>query len=274
MRWKITSGGSVRDNREGEGEGGGDGDVGEDEEVVERACEVVRQWTGAHGEGKVIVYGGTIRRVQMVSDRLGCVGYWRGVGNLAEKARRLLEWMSSNGGEGGWITATDESVLGIDDGNVGLVVHVGMPQTLETFARESGQGGRGGQKSESVVVIRRAWLEQQVEKRWEQQRQGKEDEREWEWEWDAVEFVEGKCCRRQVLDQNMGGNIDRVGCVDEEEMCDVCEARQMEREIADRRDEMGIVDIDEGSGADTEAAQGYQRGRRDYHKLADSDWRE
>ncbi|KAF4463033.1 ATP-dependent DNA helicase Q1, partial [Fusarium albosuccineum] len=143
----------------GEGEEEGE----EDEAVVDRVCEIVQTWTAEHEGGKVIIYGGTIKRVRRIAEQLGCAAYWRGIGNPAEKARRIGEWMSSKGGPAGWIAATNALGLGLDDPNVGLVVHGGMPRRLVDLVQESGRGGRGGRKSESVVVIRRSWLTQQAE---------------------------------------------------------------------------------------------------------------
>lgn len=146
-RVRAESGGGVKVNKEGEEEGD------EDNAVVERVCEIVREWTARHQEGKVIVYGGTIKRVEGIAKKLGCPAYWRGAGDGKAKAQMVEEWMSSRGGESGWITATNALGLGVDDPNVRLVVHADMPRQLVNFVQESGRGGRDGQRSESVVVI-------------------------------------------------------------------------------------------------------------------------
>ncbi|KJZ69027.1 hypothetical protein HIM_11586 [Hirsutella minnesotensis 3608] len=149
--------GAVRIRFNGEGE-----EVGEkDDAIVERVCEIVRGWTAAHEQGKVIVYGGTIERVKQVAAELGCRGYWREAGGEEEKARWLAEWREVKGGEAGWIAATNALGMGIDNPNVRMVVHAGIPRQLVDFVQESGRGGRDGSKSESVVVIRRSWLRQQ-----------------------------------------------------------------------------------------------------------------
>ncbi|KAI8682258.1 hypothetical protein NCS56_00348100 [Fusarium sp. Ph1] len=169
-------------NGEGEEEGEEDDDA-----VVDRVCDIVRTWTAEHEEGKVIIYGGTIKRVQGIANRLGCVAYWRGVSNAAEKARRVGEWMRSTGGEAGWIAATNALGMGIDDPNVRLVVHAGIPRALVSLVQESGRGGRDGRKSESVVVIRRSWLTQQTEAGSGQEQAGQQDE--WAWDRDVIEFA-------------------------------------------------------------------------------------
>jgi hypothetical protein len=129
------------------------------------------------------------------------------------------------------MAATNALGLGIDDPNVRLVMHAGMPRQLENFVQESGRGGRDGQKSESVVVIRRSWLRQQTDEGFQQQQQQCQDE--WAWDRDAIEFTEGRVCRREVLDREMDGNIDRFGCAEREEMCDICQGQQMTRDAAE-----------------------------------------
>ncbi|RFN40177.1 putative ATP-dependent dna helicase q1, partial [Fusarium flagelliforme] len=211
-RKRVKAGlGGVKVNREGEEEGE------EDHDVVKRVSQIVREWTAQHQEGKVIIYGGTIKRVQGIAKALACPAYWRGAGDGEAKAQMVEKWMSSRGGESGWIAATNALGLGVDDPNVRLVVHGGMPRQLVNFVQESGRGGRDRQKSESVVVIRRSWLEQQ-------QQEPQEEQKSWAWDKDTVEYVGGSRCRREVLDREMDGCIDRFGCEEEEEeMCDVCQ---------------------------------------------------
>ncbi len=44
----------------------------------------------------------------------------------------------------------------------------------------------------------------------------------------AEEFVEGRWCRRQVLDRAMDGWLGRQRCEADEEACDICRRRQGE----------------------------------------------
>ncbi|KAK2684187.1 hypothetical protein QWA68_016949, partial [Fusarium oxysporum] len=90
-------------------------------------------------------------------------------------------------------------------------------------------------KSESVVVIRRSWLRQQTDEGFQQQQQQQQQQcqDEWAWDRDAIEFTEGRVCRREVLDREMDGNIDRFGCAEGEEMCDICQGQQMTRDAAE-----------------------------------------
>lgn len=277
-------------SREGEEEGE------EDNAIEQRVCEIVRAWTAAHSHGKVIIYGGTIKRVERIAAALGCMAYWRGVGNAEEKARRIEEWRMSEGGESGWIAATNALGMGIDDPNVRLVVHGGIPRQLVNLAQESGRGGRDGQKSESVVVIRRSWLEQQLgararkagegaagttaagttaaattmtKQQQERQQEREREEAQWAWDDDVVEFAEGKCCRREVLDREMDGSMERFGCIEGEELCDVCCRQQVERDMQELAEMDGFEFDDEekegirGEQEEEEAAEAdYQRSQR------------
>jgi superfamily II DNA helicase RecQ len=237
-RWKQN--GSAAKNNKGE----------EEDEVIERVCEVVKTWTEVnHNEGKVVIYGGTIERVKKIAASLDCVGYWNKAGSAEDKARWMEEWRTSVGGKSGWIVATNALGLGVDVPDVRLVVHAGMPRRLRDFVQESGRGGRDGKRSESVVVVQSSWMKEQQEiwtKRREERDRGGDNgvseegavsKQAYEWEEDVVEFVEGKECRREVLDREMDGFMGRVGCeVGEEERCDVCRERalRMEAQVSRR----------------------------------------
>ncbi|KAH7199130.1 P-loop containing nucleoside triphosphate hydrolase protein [Fusarium flagelliforme] len=122
----------------------------EDHNIMKRVSQIVREWTAQHQEGKVIIYGRTIKRMQGIAKALAYPA------NREAKAQIVEKWISSRGGKSGWIAATNALGLGVNDLNVRLVVHGGMPRQLVNFVQESGRGGRNRQKSESVVVIRRS----------------------------------------------------------------------------------------------------------------------
>jgi superfamily II DNA helicase RecQ len=64
------------------------------EEEDERVCRVVTGWMDGNGSGKVIVYGGSIERVEQLGEMLACEGYHSKVDTVKEKERRLKEWMT------------------------------------------------------------------------------------------------------------------------------------------------------------------------------------
>lgn len=129
-RKRVKSGsGGVKVNKEGEEEG----EEEEDDGVIEKVCEIMREWIARHQEGKVIIYGRTIKRVQRIAKELGCPAYWRGAGDRKAKAEMVEKWISSRGGESGWMAAINALGLGVNDPNVRLVVYGGMPRQLVNF---------------------------------------------------------------------------------------------------------------------------------------------
>ena len=144
----------------------------EGEDIVdERIQEMVQAWMEEHAEGKVIVYGGTIERVQRLAGRFGCRGYWNKAGTAEEKKRLMEAWVGSKTGRERVVVATNALGLGVDVPDVRLVVHAAMPRELRNFVQESGRGGRDGGRSTSVVVVRERWLQWQLKER--DKRQGK-----------------------------------------------------------------------------------------------------
>lgn len=69
------------------------------------------------------------------------------------------------------------------------------------------------------------------DKKGNQRDKKQEDEQQWAWDEDVVEFVEGKCCWREVLDREMDGSIDRFGYMEGEEVYDIYQAQQIVRDI-------------------------------------------
>jgi hypothetical protein len=67
-----------------------------------------------------------------------------------------------------------------------------------------------------------------------------------------IEFVEGKRCRREVLDREMDGNVDRVGCAEGEEVCDVCREQQQQMTRNTGEAEAAEVEMEFGALSDIE----------------------
>lgn len=231
--------------------------------LEEEVVRIVQDWVRENERGKVIVYGGTIDRVDWISKALGCVGYWSQAGSAERKQRMMASWVGSEAGWDRVIIATNALGLGVDVGDVRLVVHGGMPRDIPNFVQESGRGGRDGAGSGSVVVVGRGWLCGQCG---EGGGKGKSTS-EGGWEAEAIAFVEGKRCRREVLDSTMDRVVDRVGCEGGEAACDVCEGQRMQQDITEFAE--ATEGIDEGwevevkAEAETEAAyEASQRGLR------------
>jgi len=115
--------------------------------VEQRVSEVVSGWVKGTGAA------------------LGCVDYWNKAATAEDKSKIMEDWVGSTGGMTRVIAATKALRLGVDVADVRLVMDAGMPRDLGNFVQESGRGGRDGQKSESVVVVREGWLREQCGQR-------------------------------------------------------------------------------------------------------------
>jgi superfamily II DNA helicase RecQ len=163
--------------------------------------------------GQIIVYCGTVQRTKSLGELLGCSAYYREVGDEVAK-RRILDRLIS--GHEQVFTATNALGLGIDRGSIRAVIHVGVPRRMRDFAQESGRGGRDGLASESIIMqpcrmddrglLRPTGFPKGVEGAMQS-------------------YMSGGECRRVVLDGTMDGRLDRVGCEEGEELCDVCRPR-------------------------------------------------
>jgi superfamily II DNA helicase RecQ len=181
--------------------------------------------------GKIMIYSSRVEEVEELGEVLGCEVYHRTVDSRDGKARRLKEWMEGKArggvGEGRVMVATNALGLGIDVPDIRMVMHVGRVHRLKDYGQESGRAGRDGQRSEAIIVMPApapAQATALAAAAAAAQLLGPID---------IAEFIEGKVCRRVVLDEVMDGRVDRVGCEEGEEACDICEGEQMGVEGAD-----------------------------------------
>jgi len=78
-----------------------------------------------------------------------------------DRARVQNEWMR---GETKVIVATNAFGMGIDKGDVRFVVHVDLPDDLESYYQEAGRAGRDGNKAYAVLLYDNADLSQLTER--------------------------------------------------------------------------------------------------------------
>ncbi|NNF29342.1 MAG: RecQ family ATP-dependent DNA helicase [Gemmatimonadetes bacterium] len=127
----------------------------------QRVRRVVRALRGhqRRGAGAAIVYAPTrsqvvsLRRV-LASVGLGAEAYHAGM--TPEERKSVQERFLSR--TANVVVATNAFGMGIDRGDVGLVVHYGFPGSLESYYQEAGRAGRDGQPSRAVSLVgRRDW---------------------------------------------------------------------------------------------------------------------
>lgn len=166
---------------------------------------------------KIIIYCQRVEATEAMAEELGCDAYHREVDTRDGKAERLRAWMSGlkrdQYGDGRVIVATNALGLGIDVPDIRVVLHIEMPVEMADYAQQSGRAGRDGLRSEAIVirvdskdVPKRAW------------RFVAEDTA-------TDDYISGRVCRRTVMDSVMDGRMNRDGCEEGEELCDICQAR-------------------------------------------------
>jgi len=101
-----------------------------------------------------IIYCSSRRETEEVNQLLNSSGikatYFHGGLSAQQKQDRLLAWQEENIQI---IVATNAFGMGIDKGNVGLVVHLTIPASLEHYYQEIGRAGRNGERAKAIAYF-------------------------------------------------------------------------------------------------------------------------
>ncbi|KAH7459142.1 hypothetical protein FOMA001_g20253 [Fusarium oxysporum f. sp. matthiolae] len=172
---------------------------------------------------KIIVYCNTVVATDALATELNCDAYHRDVDTRDGKAERLRAWMSGlereRYGGGRVIVATNALGLGIDVPDIRVVMHVEMPFEMADYAQQSGRAGRDGKRSEAIVI--------RVTAEGQRGLTGLGSGRT------VDDFINGRVCRRVILDSEMDGRDNRDRCEEGEERCDICQAADEVAELED-----------------------------------------
>jgi ATP-dependent DNA helicase RecQ len=106
--------------------------------------------------GPAIVYTASVRAAEALAAALPSTGVRaaRYHGRLASRTRHDVQ-NAFMAGDLDVIVATNAFGLGVDKADIRLVIHHGMPPSLDAYYQEAGRAGRDGEPAECVLLFRR-----------------------------------------------------------------------------------------------------------------------
>jgi ATP-dependent DNA helicase RecQ len=172
------------------------------------------------GAGRAIIYCSTRKKTEMVADALKSAGFpaqHYHAGRTALARERAHDAFSA--GRARVLVATNAFGMGIDYGDVRVIVHFQTPGSLEAYYQEAGRAGRDGEASTCVLLFGPGDLMTQRKLQTGNSRSAAAVQRTE----DALAAVEryarsASSCRQVQLCAHFTGSDEHAAC----ECCDVC----------------------------------------------------
>lgn len=170
---------------------------------------------------KIILYVRTRDEANDLAKLLDCSMYTARSGTATEKEATVAEWVQSPAQP--YIVATTAFAEGFDYPYVRLVVNVNEPESMVTFAQESGRAGRDGERAYSLVLIPSSWEASgnrdtmQTLPATHDISLGKQRERQ-----AMHRYLECQQCFRTSLSEYLDSPEHRRWCMADDVPCDIC----------------------------------------------------
>ncbi|NVB37078.1 RecQ family ATP-dependent DNA helicase [Pseudenhygromyxa sp. WMMC2535] len=187
------------------------------------------------GSGAAIIYAPTRKITEQEAERLqrlgwACQPYHAGLDPSTRAA--VLEAFS--GGAVQVVVATNAFGMGIDRGDVRVVIHWAPPGSVEAYYQEVGRAGRDGEPAWGLMMfsaqdlpLRRRLLELDIDGR---RPDPEVVEHKWQMFLELIRWAEGGSCRHDAILRYFGDEDELLqGCGH----CDICEALEGDPEGAE-----------------------------------------